>query len=179
MSGSTQKNLETLRDLRSKSLLGGGQKRIDQQHEKGKLTARERIAMLVDEGSFQELGALATHDLDTYGMDKQRFAGDGVVTGLAKVHGRRVALYAQDFTVMGGSFSAIQAQKINRVQDIALATGIPVIGLNDSGGARIQEGSTYSSARALCSARCRAYSMEAGEKSTPTQACPASASAWV
>ena len=140
MSGSTQKNLETLRDLRSKSLLGGGQKRIDQQHEKGKLTARERIAMLVDEGSFQELGALATHDLDTYGMDKQRFAGDGVVTGLAKVHGRRVALYAQDFTVMGGSFSAIQAQKINRVQDIALATGIPVIGLNDSGGARIQEG---------------------------------------
>jgi len=140
MSETTQKKLEVLREMRAKSLMGGGQKRIEQQHAKGKLTARERLAMLLDEDSFQELGALATHNLDTFGMDKQRFAGDGVVTGLGKINGRRVAVYAQDFTVMGGSFSAIQAQKINRVQDISLASGIPIIGLNDSGGARIQEG---------------------------------------
>jgi len=136
----TQKKLEVLREMRAKSLIGGGPKRIEQQHAKGKLTARERLAMLLDEDSFQELGALATHNLDTFGMDKQRFPGDGVVTGLGKINGRRVAVYAQDFTVMGGSFSAIQAQKINRVQDISLASGIPIIGLNDSGGARIQEG---------------------------------------
>ena len=138
--GKTKKNLGTLRELRSKAVLGGGQKRIDQQHERGKLTARERLALLLDEGSFQEFGALAIHSLTAFGLDKQRFPGDGVVTGFGKINGRRVAVYAQDFTVMGGSFSEVQSQKISRIMDRALEAGIPIIGLNDSGGARIQEG---------------------------------------
>ncbi|MDR2111521.1 MAG: acyl-CoA carboxylase subunit beta, partial [Candidatus Accumulibacter sp.] len=116
------------------------QKRIDQQHERGKLTARERLGLLLDEGSFQEFGALATHDLSAFGLDKQRFPGDGVVTGFGKINGRRVAVFSQDFTVMGGSFSEVQSQKISRIQDKALEAGIPLIGLGDSGGARIQEG---------------------------------------
>ncbi len=119
---------------------GGGEKRIKDQHKKGKLTARERIATLLDEGSFQELGSLATHQVTDFGMAEKRFPGDGVVTGIGRIDGRRVAVYAQDFTVLGGSFSQVQAQKINRVQDLALESGIPVIGLNDSGGARVQEG---------------------------------------
>ena len=138
--GKTKKNLGTLRELRSKAVLGGGQKRIDQQHERGKLTARERLGLLLDEGSFQEFGALAIHSLTAFGLDKQRFPGDGVVTGFGKINGRRVAVYAQDFTVMGGSFSEVQSQKISRIMDRALEAGVPVIGLNDSGGARIQEG---------------------------------------
>ena len=140
MSGKTQKHLEVLREMRGRSVLGGGQKRIDQQHARGKLTARERLALLLDEGSFQEFGALATHEFSAFGLDKQRFPGDGIVTGFGKVSGRRVAVFAQDFTVMGGSFSEVQSQKISRIQDMALEAGIPVIGLNDSGGARIQEG---------------------------------------
>jgi len=138
--GKTQKSLEVLRELRECAVLGGGQKRIDQQHERGKLTARERLALLLDEGSFQEFGALATHKLTAFGLDKQRFPGDGVVTGFGKINGRRVAVFSQDFTVMGGSFSEVQSQKICRIQDMALDAGIPVIGLGDSGGARIQEG---------------------------------------
>jgi acetyl-CoA/propionyl-CoA carboxylase carboxyl transferase subunit len=138
--GKTKKNLEVLRELRERAVLGGGQKRIDQQHERGKLTARERLGLLLDEDSFQEFGALATHELTAFGLDKQRYPGDGVVTGFGKINGRRVAVFSQDFTVMGGSFSEVQSQKIARIQDKALEAGIPLIGLGDSGGARIQEG---------------------------------------
>ena len=140
MSGQTQKHLDALRKLREQAVLGGGQKRIDQQHARGKLTARERINLLLDEGTFHEFGMMATHSLSTFGLDKQRFAGDAVVTGFGKINGRRVAVYSQDFTVLGGSFSEIQAQKISRIMDKALEAGIPCIGLGDSGGARIQEG---------------------------------------
>jgi acetyl-CoA carboxylase carboxyltransferase component len=129
-----------LREMRSRAVLGGGQKRIEQQHARGRLTARERLALLVDEGSFQEFGALATHNVSEFGLDKQRFPGDGIVTGFGKINGRRVAVFAQDFTVLGGSFSEVQSHKICRIQDLALQSGIPLIGLNDSGGARIQEG---------------------------------------
>jgi acetyl-CoA carboxylase carboxyltransferase component len=140
MSVVTEDNLTRLREMRRKAVEGGGPKRIDEQHAKGKLTARERLALLLDEGSFQELGALATHDLTEFGLGEQRFPGDGVVTGFGRVNGRRVAVFAQDFTVLGGSFGVVQSNKICRVQDLALESGIPLIGLNDSGGARIQEG---------------------------------------
>ena len=140
MEAKTNDHLQTLREMRSRAVLGGGTKRIEQQHARGKLTARERLALLLDEGSFQEFGALATHQVSDFGLDKQRFPGDGIVTGFGKVSGRRVAVFAQDFTVLGGSFSEVQAQKISRIQDLALESGIPIIGLNDSGGARIQEG---------------------------------------
>jgi len=140
MEGKTNRHLQTLREMRSRAILGGGVKRIEQQHARGKYTARERLSLLLDEGSFQEFGALATHQMVAFGLDKQRFPGDGIVTGFGKVSGRRVAVFAQDFTVLGGSFSEVQAQKISRIQDLALESGIPLIGLNDSGGARIQEG---------------------------------------
>ena len=140
MAGNTKKHIEVLRDMRNKAMLGGGQKRIDQQHERGKLTARERINLLLDENSFHEFGTVATHSLTAFGLDKQRFMGDGVVTGFGKINGRRVAVFSQDFTVMGGSFSEVQSQKICRIADRALEAGIPIIGLGDSGGARIQEG---------------------------------------
>jgi len=132
--------LATLRAKREQALAGGGQKRIDAQHAKGKLTARERLSVLLDEASFQELGALATHHNTDFGMDKQRFPGDGIITGFGKIQGRRVAVFAQDFTVLGGSFSEVQSNKISRIQDLAIEAGIPLIGLNDSGGARVQEG---------------------------------------
>jgi len=140
MASRTDDHLQTLREMRSRAVLGGGTKRIEQQHARGKFTARERLSLLLDEGSFQEFGALATHQVNAFGLDKQRFPGDGIVTGFGKVSGRRVAVFAQDFTVLGGSFSEVQAQKISRIQDLALESGIPIIGLNDSGGARIQEG---------------------------------------
>jgi acetyl-CoA carboxylase carboxyltransferase component len=133
-------HLSTLRAMREQAVIGGGPKRIAQQHARGKLTARERLALLLDDGSFQELGALATHNVTEFGMADQRYPGDGIVTGFGKINGRRVAVYAQDFTVLGGSFSAVQSNKICRIQDLALESGIPLIGLNDSGGARIQEG---------------------------------------
>jgi len=136
----TDAHLSTLREMRSRAVLGGGQKRIEQQHGRGKLTARERLALLVDEGSFQEFGALATHNVSEFGLDQQRFPGDGIVSGFGKINGRRVAVFAKDVTVLGGSFSEVQSHKICRIQDLALASGIPLIGLNDSGGARIQEG---------------------------------------
>jgi acetyl-CoA carboxylase carboxyltransferase component len=136
----TSVQLRKLREMRSRAILGGGEKRIEQQHARGKLTARERLALLIDEGSFQEFGALATHNTSEFGLDKQRFPGDGIVTGFGKINGRRVAVFAQDFTVLGGSFSEVQSHKICRIQDLALQSGIPLIGLNDSGGARIQEG---------------------------------------
>ena len=126
--------------MRARALEGGGAERIAAQHARGKLTARERLALLLDDGSFQEIGALATHDQTDFGLADQRFPGDGVVAGFGKINGRRVAAFAQDFTVLGGSFSRVQANKISRIQDLALESGVPVIGLNDSGGARIQEG---------------------------------------
>jgi len=132
--------LQTLREMREQAMRGGGSERIAQQHARGKMTARERLALLLDEGTFQELGALATHNITDFGMDAQHFPGDGVVTGFGKISGRRVAAFAQDFTVFGGSFSEVQSHKICRLQDVALDSGIPIIGLNDSGGARIQEG---------------------------------------
>jgi len=133
-------DLVKLREMREKALLGGGPERIGQQHAKGKLTARERLGLLLDHGSFQELGALATHNVVDFGLDDQQYPGDGVVTGFGRINGRRVAVFAQDFTVLGGSFGVVQSNKICRVQDLALESGIPLIGLNDSGGARIQEG---------------------------------------
>ncbi|OIO88081.1 MAG: methylmalonyl-CoA carboxyltransferase [Anaerolineae bacterium CG2_30_64_16] len=135
-----QDKLETLRQMRAKARLGGGQKRIDDQHAKGKLTARERLDALLDTGSFQELGRLATHNISDFDMGSKKYPGDGVVTGFGKINGRRVAIYAQDFTVLGGSFSQVQAQKICKIMELAQESGIPVIGLLDSGGARIQEG---------------------------------------
>ena len=132
--------LAELRAMRAKAKLGGGQARIDDQHSRGKLTARERIEALVDSGTFQELGRLATHNFSDFGMAEKRYPGDGVVTGFAKIDGRRVALYAQDFTVLGGSFSEVQSQKVCKIMELAMESGIPVVGLLDSGGARIQEG---------------------------------------
>ncbi len=120
--------------------LGGGEKRIEAQHKKGKLTARERIDKLVDAGSFQEFDMFKQHSCSDFGMDKMKFPGDGVVTGSASIGGRTVFLYAQDFTVVGGSLSRTHAEKICKVMDMAVTAGVPVIGLNDSGGARIQEG---------------------------------------
>ena len=137
---SSADHLTTLRHMREKAVQGGGAARIEAQHAKGKMTARERLSILMDEGSFQELGALATHNVTDFGMADKRFPGDGVITGFGRINGRRVAVYAQDFTVLGGSFSQVQAQKINKIQDLALESGIPIVGLNDSGGARVQEG---------------------------------------
>ena len=133
-------HLATLREKRQQALEGGGAQRIETQHAKGKLTARERLSILLDEASFQELGALATHHTTDFGMDQHRYPGDGIITGFGKIGGRRVAVYAQDFTVLGGSFSEVQSNKISRILDLAIEAGIPVIGLNDSGGARVQEG---------------------------------------
>ncbi len=120
--------------------LGGGVKRIEAQHKKGKLTARERILLLMDEGSFEEIGALVTHRTKDFGMEDQQFYGDGVITGYGTVNGRLVYVFAQDFTVFGGALSETHAEKICKIMDMAMKTGAPMIGLNDSGGARIQEG---------------------------------------
>jgi propionyl-CoA carboxylase beta chain len=131
---------EKLNRKRNEALAGGGEQRIASQHAKGKLTARERINLLVDEGSFCEIGAFVKHRSADFGMDKQKIAGDGVVTGYGRVNGRLVYVFSQDFTVFGGSLSETHAEKICKIMDIALENGAPVIGLNDSGGARIQEG---------------------------------------
>ena len=132
--------LEKLRERIDLAHQGGGQKRIDKQHQKKKLTARERISYLLDEGSFEEMGILVTHRTTDFGMDKEVYFGDGVVTGYGTVNGRLVYVYAQDFTVFGGALSETHAEKICKVMDLAMKVGAPVIGLNDSGGARIQEG---------------------------------------
>ena len=132
--------VKALISLREKARLGGGQKRIDSQHEKGKFTARERIAMLLDPGSFEEFDMFVTHRCTNFGMEKNHILGDGVVTGYGTIGGRLVYVFAQDFTVLGGSLSETFAQKICKVMDIAMKVGAPVIGINDSGGARIQEG---------------------------------------
>jgi propionyl-CoA carboxylase beta chain len=132
--------LEELERRRRESELGGGERRIERQHNEGKLTARERIAMLFDPGSFQELDQLVVHRNSDFGMDKQRVPGDGVVTGYGTVQGRLAYAFAQDFTVFGGSLSETHAAKIVKIMDLAMKNGAPLIGLNDSGGARIQEG---------------------------------------
>jgi len=129
-----------LQDKIAEAKLGGGQKRIDNQHKKGKLTARERVLYVLDEGSFEESGILVTHRTTDFGMEKQQFYGDGVITGYGTINGRLVYVFAQDFTVFGGSLSETHAEKICKVMDMALKVGAPIIGLNDSGGARIQEG---------------------------------------
>lgn len=133
-------NKQVLEDKLAKSHLGGGHVRIDKQHAKGKLTARERVHFLLDEGSFEEMGALVTHRTKDFGMEKQIFYGDGVVTGYGTINGRQVCVFAQDFTVFGGALSETHAEKICKIMDMAMKIGVPVIGLNDSGGARIQEG---------------------------------------
>ncbi|MGO7335625.1 acyl-CoA carboxylase subunit beta [Rhizobium leguminosarum] len=132
--------LEQLESRRAEARLGGGQKRIDAQHSKGKLTARERIEVLLDEGSFEEYDMYVIHRAVDFGMAEQKVAGDGVVTGWGTINGRQVYIFSQDFTVLGGSLSETHAQKICKIMDMALRNGAPVIGLNDSGGARIQEG---------------------------------------
>ncbi len=132
--------LQELEDRRAAARIGGGQKRIDSQHSKGKLTARERIELLLDEDSFEEYDMFITHRCTDFGMPDQRPAGDGVITGWGTINGRMVYVYSQDFTVLGGSVSATHAQKICKIMDMAMQNGAPVIGLNDSGGARIQEG---------------------------------------
>ncbi|GHV67258.1 methylmalonyl-CoA carboxyltransferase [Bacteroidia bacterium] len=137
-----QDKIKQLIDLRVQAKLGGGEKRIDAQHQKGKQTARERIEMLLDDGSFEEYDMFVTHRCTNFDMDKTKFLGDGVVTGQGTIDGRLVFVFAQDFTVFGGALSETLALKICKVMDKALIAGAPVIGLNDSGGARIQEGVT-------------------------------------
>ncbi len=129
-----------LEQKQAEALLGGGQKRIDSQHKKGKLTARERLHFLLDEGSFEEIGMMVTHRSKDFGLEKEQYLGDGVVTGYGTVNGRLVYVFSQDFTVFGGSLSETHAEKICKVMDLAMKNGAPFIGLNDSGGARIQEG---------------------------------------
>jgi len=131
---------QDLLNRRKAAKLGGGADRIAKQHQQGKLSAHERVTLLLDEGSFEEIGALVEHRATSFGLDKQHFPGDGVVTGFGKIHGRLVYVFSQDFTVLGGSLSETHAAKICRIMDLAMKNGAPVIGLNDSGGARIQEG---------------------------------------
>ncbi|MGQ1890598.1 acyl-CoA carboxylase subunit beta [Thermophagus sp. OGC60D27] len=137
-----QDKIKHLIELRNKARLGGGEKRIESQHSKGKFTARERIEMLLDDGSFEEFDMFVTHRCTNFGMEKNKILGDGVVTGHGTIDGRVVYVFAQDFTVFGGSLSETFAQKICKVMDMAMKVGAPVIGINDSGGARIQEGVT-------------------------------------
>jgi propionyl-CoA carboxylase beta chain len=132
--------MDRLESLRAEALKGGGEARIEAQHAKGKLTARERISLLLDPDSFEEIGMLVKHRSTNFGLDKQQFLGDGVVTGYGRVDGRLVYVFSQDFTVLGGSLAEAHAEKICRVMDLAMQNGAPLIGLNDSGGARIQEG---------------------------------------
>lgn len=135
-----QEKYEALARKIEESQLGGGQKRLDAQHAKGKLTARERIDLLIDKGSFQEIGRFVMHRCKDFGLDKEYYLGDGVVTGYGKVNGRLVYVFSQDFTVFGGALSETHAEKIVKIMELAMKNGAPVIGLNDSGGARIQEG---------------------------------------
>ena len=132
--------LKQLEEKIKQAELGGGEKRIEAQHKKGKLTARERFHFLLDEDSFEEIGMMVTHRSTDFGMENEKYSGDGVVTGYGTINGRLVYVYSQDFTVFGGSLSETHAEKICRIMDLAMQNGAPVIGLNDSGGARIQEG---------------------------------------
>src|SRR5919108_1169325 len=136
----SKSRLEILRERSAQAEQGGGAARVEKQHEAGKMTARERIEFLLDEGSFEEFDKLVVHRSKDFGLDKQLFPGDGVITGHGLIDGRAVFVFAQDFTVFGGSLSETHAEKICKVMDLAMKVGAPVIGLNDSGGARIQEG---------------------------------------
>jgi len=133
-------SLAELESYKEKSRLGGGEKRIEAQHERGKLTARERLNILLDEGTFDEIDSLVTHRSSEFGLDKQVYYGDSVVTGYGKIDGRPVYVFSQDFTVFGGSLSEVAGEKIVKVMDLAMRNGAPLIGINDGGGARIQEG---------------------------------------
>jgi propionyl-CoA carboxylase beta chain len=135
-----ENKIKILNDKIALAKLGGGENRIAKQHEKKKLTARERVEYLLDEGSFEEIGMLVTHRTTDFGMEKEIYFGDGVITGYGTINGRLVYIFAQDFTVFGGALSETHAEKICKVMDMAVRNGAPMIGLNDSGGARIQEG---------------------------------------
>ena len=137
---SNQTKIQLLNEQKAKSRLGGGQERIDTQHKKGRLTARERIDLLLDKGSFREVDAFIQHRTHDFNLDKQKFMSDSVVTGWGTVEGRLVYVFSQDFTVFGGSLGEVHAEKVCKIMDMAMKNGAPVIGLNDSGGARIQEG---------------------------------------
>lgn len=136
----SKSKLEQLRERERRAGEGGGQLRIERQHAAGKLTARERVQFLLDEDSFEEFDKFVVHRSRDFGLDQQQYPGDGVITGHGLIDGRRVFVFAQDFTVFGGSLSETHAEKICKVLDLAMRVGAPVIGLNDSGGARIQEG---------------------------------------
>ena len=135
-----QEILQQLEEMRERARLGGGQRRIEAQHARGKLTARERLDVLLDPGSFEEYDMFVEHRTAEFGMAEQRVPGDGVVTGHGTINGRLVFVFSQDFTVFGGSLSEAHAEKICKIMDQAMKVGAPVIGINDSGGARIQEG---------------------------------------
>ena len=135
-----EKKLALLHQKKEAAKLGGGAKRIDAQHKKGKLSARERVHFLLDPDSFEEIGALVTHRSVDFGLENEQYLGDGVVTGYGTINGRLVYVFSQDFTVFGGSLSETHAEKICKIMDLAMQNGAPCIGLNDSGGARIQEG---------------------------------------
>ena len=132
--------MSRLDELRAEALLGGGENRIKKRHDNGKLTARERIHLLLDPETFNEMGMLVTHNCNDFGMGDRKIPGDGVVTGYGSIHGRNVYVYSEDFTVFGGSLSKAVADKISRLQDLSLKNGVPIIAIKDSGGARIQEG---------------------------------------
>src|SRR6201988_3060369 len=136
----SKSRLDTLRERQKKAEEGGGAARVEKQHESGRLTARERIEFLLDEGTFEEFDKLVVHRSKDFGLEQQLYPGDGVVTGHGLIDGREVFVFAQDFTVFGGSLSETHAEKICKVMDLAMKVGAPIIGLNDSGGARIQEG---------------------------------------
>src|SRR5271167_2734991 len=135
-----KENLERIRELSRQAELAGGEERLKRQRESGRMTARERIEFLLDPGTFVELDKFKTHRCTDFGMDKKKIPGDGVVTGYGTIDGRQVCIFSQDFTVIGGSLSGAYAEKVVKVMDLAAKVGCPVIGLNDSGGARIQEG---------------------------------------
>ncbi|UCF26951.1 MAG: methylmalonyl-CoA carboxyltransferase, partial [Chloroflexota bacterium] len=137
---SHQKKIEDLRYRKAKSRQGGGEERIAAQHKRGRLTARERIDLLLDKGSFREVDAFVEHRTNDFDLDKQKYLGDSVVTGWGTINERLVYVFSQDFTVFGGSLGEVHAEKVCKLLDMALKNGAPVIGLNDSGGARIQEG---------------------------------------
>jgi propionyl-CoA carboxylase beta chain len=136
----SKNKIEELRDKRAEAQLGGGAKGIEAQHKRGKLTARERIDLLLDKGTFEEMDVFVRHQCRDFGIDKQRYYTDGVITGTGKIDGRPVCVFSQDFTILGGSLSEAYARKITKIMDLAMKNGLPVIGINDSGGARIQEG---------------------------------------
>lgn len=136
----SSKKFEKLSEMREKAKLAGGEKRIKRQHDKGKYTARERVDKLLDPCSFVEIGEFVVHRCTDFGIEDKKILGDGVITGFGTINGRKVFIFSQDFTVEGGSLSEKYGEKICKIMDMAMAAGVPVIGLNDSGGARIQEG---------------------------------------